>query len=155
MNFKSFCFALTMSVLADGASAAVWTLVADRSETMPLDRVVCLIASDGSDRMMVVGLDKTLDGVGCVRFEQTENSSLNAVQDISNKDISILSVNNIITVSGLAVDSPIEIYTSDGRLLRSINLTASGYDIEINVCDLAAGIYIVKISESSFKIIKQ
>lgn len=136
-------------------NASEWQLVADRTEKMPLYKVVCLLSTDNSDRMTVVGLEKSLYNVGRVTFEHSGSSSIEDVTSPVDTP-SILPANSSITITGLTRDASLSIYTTDGRLIESNSLRVSdGPSIEISIAHLNSGLYIVKILDSSVKILKR
>lgn len=146
---------VAVTALCGSMSAAVkWQLVADRTDKMPLEKVVCLVATDNSDRMLVIGTERTLYSVGRVTFEQSGQSSIESVS-ASTDAPEIISANSTITVMGLSRDDSLTIYGIDGRLVSSRALRAADGTIEVSIADLTPGVYVVNILDSTLKILKK
>lgn len=154
--FKSVLLTFFAAMTGMKAAAAEWWLVADGIDTMPMDSVICLVASDDSDRMMVVGTDRVIGGVAKVWFEAFEDSAVPEVwQQHSHADVGILYTGEWLTMSGLHADADVRIYAANGRLVRACRLKATDGTATIGVGDLSSGMYIVQIAGTSFKMMKK
>ena len=150
--FILFLFALFTAVSAD-ALETQWYLVADGTERMPMDSVICLVTSDDSDRMTVVGTERTITGVARVWFEASEENTLPILQQ-SHITVNIISANNTLTINGLTTDTDMRIYANDGRRVCAHHLKATDGPTTIFIGNLPSGIYIASILNRSFKFIK-
>lgn len=135
------------------AAETEWRLVTDRAESMPMDQVLYLVASDASDRLTVVGTEGEISDVARVTFEAVETTGIvSPVRD--NKDTLVL-VDNAIIVYGLGRDAIVRIYSTDGTLRRSAGLSSSaGSGCRVSLAGLPAGIYIADILGRTVKILK-
>ena len=148
--------ALFAAISAYATVETGWVLVADGKETMPMDSVICLVASDASDRMLVVGTHWTIDDVTRVWFEEAEMTVIHNVrQQQSNTDINIISANNTLFVNGLNGDTNMQIFTTDGQLVHTIYLTPTDGTAKVFIGNLTPAIYILKIANCSVRILKK
>ncbi|MGS0747086.1 M1 family aminopeptidase [Halpernia sp. GG3] len=89
-----------------------------------------------------------------------KNSTVTLNPNLSNYDISLVSkvqiypnpVKENLKISGLKTPDNFEIYSVDGRKIKSGSYSPSS---NLNVSDLSKGIYILKISGQTFKFIKE
>lgn len=79
-------------------------------------------------------------------------SSNSSVNDISETDISITQVNDLLTISGIPSGCAIDIYTINGQHIFSVKNASERENILTN--GWQNGAYIIKIANQSFKIVK-
>ena len=84
----------------------------------------------------------------------TQNSSLVTNESLSDSKIQIYPnpVKDNLTISGLKAPESFEIYSTDGRKIKSGSYSPSS---DLIVSDLSKGVYILKIAGQNFKFIKE
>ena len=84
----------------------------------------------------------------------TKDTSILAVNDLEKSAIKIYPnpVKNELSISGIAKDEPFEIYSLDGKLIKTGTIS-SGKTIDVN--SLPKGVYLIKIENQNLKFIKQ
>ena len=84
----------------------------------------------------------------------TKDTGILAVDDVSNKEIKIYPnpVKDQLSIAGITNDEPYEIYSIDGKLVKSGTLASQN---SIGVNTLLKGIYLLKIADKNLKFIKQ
>lgn len=75
------------------------------------------------------------------------------VQEVEQSDIRFLIDNYTITVTGLAQDLPVNVYSADGRLLNTGKADRNG-TASFSIEELPAGTYIVNSQGITFKVLK-
>ncbi|UJF29213.1 T9SS type A sorting domain-containing protein [Kaistella sp. 97-N-M2] len=83
----------------------------------------------------------------------TKDTSILAVANISKEAVKIYPnpVNNQLSVSGITVDQPFEIYSMDGKMVKTGKYSSKE---KIEVGNLPKGIYVLKIADQNLKFIK-
>lgn len=155
-TFQRLLLALFAATSIHTTATAEWRLIADGKETMPMDSIVCLIASDNSDYIQVVGTSRIINNVARIWFEDLETTAVHNVQrQQSDADINIISADNMLYISGLKTDTKLRIYTTDGQLVRTLYLTPTNGIATLYIGDLASATYIYRIANYSLKFFKK
>ncbi len=81
-------------------------------------------------------------------YVMSQSSSLSSIE----REVTIRQTGDILRISGIRPDAEILVFTVDGKLIR--HLKSDSVDIDIVTADWIAGIYLIKIGESTYKIIK-
>lgn len=155
INFRLLLFFLIVTISTRVLAETEWVLVADGRETMPMDSVVCLVSSDTTDRMLIVGKHRTITNIAKVWFEEAEQTAVHSVKRQSNANINIICANNTVFVSGLNSATNMQIYTTDGQIVRTQYLTPVDGTIKVHIDNLAPAIYILRIGDYSVKVLKK
>ena len=151
---KIFLF-LLLGAIAVFESAATdnenWCVIGDGQVLMPVSSVSCLVGSDATGLITVVGKDVQIPDIKEVAFAVKPTDAISAPQA---KSESVTLIHNILTIKHAAVGSAIAIRAIDGRTLYNGELRAE--TTTINVGNFAPGIYLVTIGgDSTFKIKKR
>ena len=126
-----------------------WCVIGDGQVLMPVSSVSCLVGSDATGLITVVGKDVQIPDIKEVAFAVKPTDAISAPQAKSESVI-----HNILTIKHAAVGSAIAIRAIDGRTLYNGELRAE--TTTINVGNFAPGIYLVTIGgDSTFKIKKR
>lgn len=121
-----------------------WCLVTDTGVSIAMNQVTCLAAADDETTFSVVLTDgSAIAGISTARFEQRIPTPIKAVKDET------IHVGRDLSLEGLAPDTPVRVYDTTGKLRQK------GTANLISLTSLPAGIYIIQVNNTSFKIRKQ
>ncbi len=126
------------------AEEPVWCMMTDSGISVAMSEVTCLAAADDETTFGIVLQDGTvLTDVHRVTFGQTIPTG------IEKPEGTIFRVTKELGLEGVAPDTPVNVYDTDGKLRQK------GTARLISLSSLTAGIYIIQVNNTSFKIRKQ
>lgn len=126
------------------AEEPVWCLVTDDGIVVEMSQVTCLVAADDETTFGIVLQDGTvMAGVRRVSFDRTIPTG------IAKTEGAIFLVNKELGLEGIAPETPVSVFDTDGKL------RLKGSARLISLAPLPAGIYIIQVNNTSFKIRKQ
>lgn len=147
--FVSFLCAI-MGVKALGADEK-WCIIGDDKVLMPVSSVVCLIGSDATGLITVIGNETQVPDINEVKFAPDPTGGINS--PIVATDSAIL-IDNILRINCATPGARVQIHNVDAHLVFSETLKSE--NIEIDMSNYASGIYFVSIGDSStFKLLKR
>ena len=126
------------------AEEPVWCLMTDGGIAIAMSQVTCLVAADDETTFGIVLQDGTvLAGVRRATFDQTIPTGIEKPGE------TIFRVNKELSLEGVAPGTPVRVYDAGGKLrqMGTARLTS--------LQSLPAGIYIIQVNNTSFKIRKQ
>lgn len=149
---------LTASIilaLSLAANAGDWTLVADRVQSVPLEKVVCLISSDASSRMTVVCEDgNSIYDVARVTFSSDSYNAGVSTTTLADQTLAF-SADSQLIVTGLRKPGHLRVYAADGKCCLDAELQAADESRRIDISRLPAGVYMAEIKGVSIKFVKK
>lgn len=135
---------LTSLCLGAKAEEVTWCLITDQGLAIAMSEITCLVAADEETTFAVVTKDGTVvDGVVRASFDQRVPT---AIEKVSEEPIRVL---HDLSMEGVDPNTPVRIFEPDGKLVRQSKAA------HIQLDDLPAGLYLININKTTFKISKQ
>lgn len=135
---------LTLFRTPASAEEPVWCMMTDQGVAVAMSQVSCLVAADDETTFGIVLQDGTvLTGVKRVHFDQTIPTGIEKVEE------DIIRVSKELGLEGVAPNTPIRVYDTSGKLRQK------GTARLVTLTSLPAGVYIIQVNNTSFKIRKQ
>lgn len=132
------------------ASDDNWNIIGDGNVLMPLSSVRCLVGSDVTGLITVVGSDATITDIGEVTFSNKQHTSIHKPYVASE---SVTLIDNLLSLKCITPGSTLSIITVDGHKVFSTKLTEN--HAEIDFSNYPSGVYLVTICNSRFKLMKR
>ena len=132
------------------ASDDNWNIIGDGNVLMPLSSVRCLVGSDVTGLITVVGSDATITDIGEVTFSNKQHTSIHKPYIASD---SVTLNDNLLSLKCITPGSTLSIITVDGHKVFSTKLTEN--HAEIDFSNYTPGVYLVTIGNSRFKLMKR
>lgn len=135
---------LTLFRTPASAEEPVWCMMTDQGVAVAMSQVSCLVAADDETTFGIVLQDGTvLTGVKRVHFDQTIPTGIEKVEE------DIIRVSKELGLEGVAPNTPVRVYDTSGKLRQK------GTARLVTLTSLPAGVYIIQVNNTSFKIRKQ
>ena len=126
------------------AEESVWCMMTDSGISVAMSQVACLVAADDETTFGIVQKDGTvLTDVHRVTFDQTIPTGIQKPEE------TIFHVTKELGLEGVAPDTPVNVYDTEGKLRQK------GTAHLVSLASLPAGIYIIQVNNTSFKVRKQ
>ena len=143
---------LVSAVQADGVNAVVFWKTDGQKVTVLLDEQPKVMFT--ADALRVQARQSELSfPAGEVRRFTYETVDATGIASASRGEVRFRLSDNVLHLSALQGRSPIEIYSADGKLLRSVAADAAGSGV-VDVRGFPAGVYVIKTSVGTLKIRK-
>ncbi|MCF0196285.1 MAG: T9SS type A sorting domain-containing protein, partial [Bacteroidaceae bacterium] len=126
------------------AQERVWCMLTDNGHTLAMARINCLVAADDDSTFHVL-----LSGGGVVENVRRATFGMDIPEQETQREGNPLAVQSLLQVTGISEDTPVEVYSADGRRV------AQARAARVPVNHLPAGTYVVKVGGQSFKINKR
>ena len=154
MNIKKiilFSLLCVMAALKSSASNDTWYIIGDGKALMPLASVRCLVGSDVTGLITVVGTDIQVADINEVTFAADPKGAIDS-PIVSAGSVTL--INNILSIKYAFPGATVTIHSIDGCLLYSDPLSADSAEIDIS--HFIPGVYLVTIGgDSTFKLMKR
>lgn len=138
------CFCAGMAGRLLAAEEDTWCLLTDAGDALPMQQVVCLVAADDDVTFGVLLKDgNVIDGVRKATFGQTNPTAIKGVGQTP------VHVSKDLTLEGVPATTPVFVYTTKAELVRKATAAS------VQLADLPAGIYLININKTTFKICKE
>ena len=133
----------------------VWHLVADNQYYVPVSDVAYMLFTDDSEEFAVVKTNgEMMTGIMEVTFSQSVPES---VEGVSAERLAVTlypnPVANELRLQGLRENAQVRVMGLDGALLIEATLTPNNGRIDVS--NLAAGIYMLQVNQTTVKFIKK
>ena len=146
---KYFIALALASFLAAGAADYKWALVTQNGETVLMSDVGYILNSDNRPTFTIVKKDNsTIDDVTKMTF-----AKIDAPQTITDDAVYAKVIEGTLSISGCKAGTAVEIFSANGQLCR--RATVQGEHTDINVSQLASGIYLLRVGKTTIKFRKQ
>ena len=151
---KYFIALALASFLAAGAADYKWALVTQNGETVLMSDVGYILNSDNRPTFTIVKKDNsTIDDVTKMTFAKIDDTGIDAPQTITDDAVYAKVIEGTLSISGCKAGTAVEIFSANGQLCR--RATVQGEHTDINVSQLASGIYLLKVGKTTIKFQKQ
>ena len=138
-------FLLTAAVSLWAEDKKEWMVICSDGQAMPVSEVACLVAADDEDLLNIVKTDgTTVAGVSYITFEYRNVTGITLPQGEK-----AIEASRSLNFSMLPAGTVVEIYTTDGRLVRKADATTLSID------NLKKGSYLIKINNVTTKLLKK
>ncbi len=146
---------LAVTSLSVRAAELKWYIQNDSThERMLVSEVAYSFVSDYSATFCVVGTDGAiLTDVSSASFVQLDPSTGIGKTATKDADIKPVQVGGTLTVSGIKQQGEVAVYSLNGVKVASAK--AIGGSVDVNVQCLPTGVYILRVGNTSVKIMKQ
>ena len=149
-----FCAVVMMCVGRMFAQDA-WHLVADNQYYVPVSDVAYMLFTDESEEFAVVKLNgEMMTGISEVTFSPNAPES---VEGVSAERLAVTlypnPVVNELNLKGLRENAQVRVMGLDGALLIEATLTPDNGRVDVS--NLAAGIYMLQVNQTTVKFIKK
>ncbi len=135
---------LALSRIPVSAEEPVWCMTTDKGVAVAMSQVACLAAADDDTTFGIVLQDGTvLAGVKRVTFNQTIPTGIEKIEE------NVIRVSKELGLEGVAPNTPVCVYDTSGKLRQKATASL------VSLASLPAGIYIIQVNNTSFKIQKQ
>lgn len=135
---------LALSGIPASAEEPVWCMMTDEGIAVAMNQVTCLVAADDETTFGIVLQDGTiLADVHRVTFDKSIPTGIEKPVE------SVFRVSKELGLEGVAPNTPVHVYDTSGKLRQK------GTAHLISLTSLPAGIYIIQVNNTSFKIRKQ
>lgn len=146
-TFAIMAFLLTIATQSWADGEKQWHVVADNNQAVPVSNVAYLVAADDGKFLNIVLNDETvIANVSNITFEERNTTAI-ALPD--NDGAAGLTASRSLNFSMLPAGTPIELYTTDGRLLRRTTAAT------LSIADLQRGSYLIKVNKTTIKLQKK
>ncbi len=144
-----------VATLAVGKAESCWMMVTDGGVRVPMEQVGMLVAADDATTFSIVktdGAGDAVSGVTSVSFIYDAGSS--SIEDAVQSETSITldAVSSSILVMGCA-GRDFGVYDMSGAVRLGGNIGSTSERIDVS--ELAAGVYVLRVGGSSIKFIKK
>ena len=149
-----FC-AIAMMCAGRMFAQDAWHLVADNEYYVPVSEVAYILFTDDSEEFAVVKTDGgMMTGISEVTFSQSVPESVEGV-DAERLAVKLFPnpVANELRLQGLRETAQVRVMGLDGALLIEATLTPNNGRIDVS--NLAAGIYMLQVNQTTVKFIKK
>ncbi len=135
---------LLCAVVLRAQGVVSWHLLTDDGKAVPVRNVVCLMMVDESKTINVLMADdNVLTGIKSVTFaEREEDDEPLAVS-------STVEATATLNFSMLPKGAKVQIYTADGKLVKQAEAP------RVDIGELPAGTYLIKINNTTVKMLKR
>ena len=153
MNTKKillFSLLCTIAGLKSSGSENNWCIVGDGKLLMPVSSVRCLVGSDVTGLITVVGTESQIADIAEVTFAVDPKGAIDA-PTVSTSSVTL--INNTLTIKCVIPGTTVTIHSVDGRQLYSGRISADS--AEIDMSNFISGMYLVTVGgDSTFKLMK-
>ena len=151
---KYFIALALASFLAAGAADYKWALVTQNGETVLMSDVGYILNSDNKPTFTIVKKDNsTIDDVTKITFAKMDAAGIDAPQTIAKDAVYAKVVEGTMSIRGCKAGATVEIFSANGKLCRQAKV--QGEHTDIDVSQLASGIYLLRVGKTSVKFQKQ
>ncbi|MDY4555422.1 MAG: T9SS type A sorting domain-containing protein [Prevotella sp.] len=142
------------SFLAAGAADYKWALVTQNGESVLMSDVGYILNSDNIPTFTIVKKDNsTIDDVTKITFAQIEAAGINNPQAIAKDAVYAKVVKGTLSIRGCKTGALVEIFSANGQLCRQDKVLGEHADIDVS--QLASGIYLLRVGKTTVKFQKQ
>lgn len=145
---------LSVNLVAAQDNETVLGIATDKSDVIPIDQFAYFLFTDGTDGFSIVKTNsEVLVGINTVTFTRTASAVENVADEKVNVSVYPNPVATQLTLRGLQGENQVRIFAIDGALMyETVIKTTTG---SIDVSNLASGMYILQVNETSIKFIKK
>lgn len=147
-------FFLLCTVAWSYAADSVWCMITNTGQAIELSNVSYILAEGTAPETFSIVLKSgnPIENVGKVKFAQATPTG---IAHISSDDMPMLTqyFDGQLTISNVAPDLPIRVYSLNGQLLRSGITSSSSTTIDIS--NLTPGVYVLKVGGNALKFMKK
>ena len=113
-----------------------------------------ILNSDNRPTFTIVKKDNsTIDDVTKMTFAKIDDTGIDAPQTITDDAVYAKVIEGTLSISGCKAGTAVEIFSANGQLCR--RATVQGEHTDINVSQLASGIYLLRVGKTTIKFQKQ
>ena len=152
---RKVLFTLGLAFMATMLQAADfrWAMITQKGQTLFMNNVGYILNSDGSSSFTIVMNDNsTIDDVTKVTFAKVDPSVVKAVEYDSD-GVYAKEVEGSLIITGCKAGKKAEVYSSNGKVLRSQSFDGESCDIDVST--LAKGVYVLRIGNTAVKFLKK
>ena len=153
---RKVLFTLGLAFMATMLQAADfrWAMITQKGQTLFMNNVGYILNSDGSSSFTIVMNDNsTIDDVTKMTFAKIDVAGIDAPQTITDDAVYAKVIEGTLSISGCKAGTAVEIFSANGQLCR--RATVQGEHTDINVSQLASGIYLLRVGKTTIKFQKQ